>query len=217
MGIGALGLQGIIDRAMGKAVGGVFKGAGGFVTGLGRGLSNQASNAYSKAGIGKITNSLGYGIGRVASVPITGLGFAGVGAFKGLKATLPRDIEWAKKAGHGAFMKMTKETPKDLAEKGYIGIGGRIVNKPTAWGISAAAVGIGMAKGVGDSDYNIGIKYATNGIMDTEGVALTPGSVGASFTPVTGRKKNNGLRDLGTDGALGFALHDQRNTGQIRR
>lgn len=217
MGVFKFGLQGMMDKAMGNMVGGTFKGVGGFVTGVGRGISGEASNAYNKVGIGKLTHSLGFGVGRVAAIPITGLGFAGLGAYKGIKATLPRDIDWAKKLGYGTFMKMSKEVPKEMIEKGYPGVAGRVINGPAAWGLTAAAVGIGVAKGMSDSDYNIGIKYATNGIMDTEGVGITPGSVGASFTPVTRRKKNNGLRDLGTDGALGFALHDQRNTGQIRR
>lgn len=217
MGVGGLGIQGIMDRMMGNAIGGTFKGVAGFVTGAGRGLSWQKSNAYSKAGIGKITSMLGHGLGRVASVPILGAGALGYGAFKGLKATLPRDLSWAKKMSYGAFKGLSREVPQELIEKGYTGIGGRIIKPSAAWGITAGAVALGMAKGANDADYNIGIKYAVNGIMDTEGVSLTPGSVGASFTPVTARKQNNGLRDLGTSGDLGFALHNQRNSGQIRR
>lgn len=217
MSIWGTGLQGILDRGMGSLIGGIFKGVGGFVTGLGRGVGRQASNAYSKSGVGKITSMLGHGIGKIASLPIMGVGF-GVGAIgKSIFKSMPGDYEWAKRTGSSIFRSISREVPKEMAKYGFTGIGGRMIKPGAAWGITVSAIALGGAKGVKDSDYNIGVKYAVNGIMDTEGVGLTPGTIGASYTPITSRKPNNGLRDLGTNGNLGFALHNQRNTGQIRR
>ena len=220
MGLG-LGLQGLLDAGVNKLVGGVFSGTAGFVSGMGRGLGRQASNAYSKAGIGKVTSALGHGIGYASSYVAQGLGMggtmAGYGLYKGLSKSLPKDWAWLKKASYGAYKGLTREVPQELIDKGYHGLGGRIVKPGVALGISGGALALGAMKGAGDADYNIGIKYAVNVMMDTQGVGLTPGSVSPSFTPVYQRKPNNGLRDLGTDGNLGFALHNQRNTGQIRR
>lgn len=219
MGVGGLGIQGILDRLVAKSVGGVFNGTAGFVTGLGRGFSNSAPDAYNKVGIGKITSMLGHGIGSLASYPLRALGYSGYGVGHSLYNSLPKDWAYLKKVGYGLYKNTTKEIPQDLVDKGYAGLGGRIVNKPTAWALGVGAIGLGVMDGSKNSDYNIGIKYAVNGIMDTEGVSVTPGSVFDSYTPVydRGRRKNNGLRDLGTDGSLGFALHNQRNSGQIRR
>ena len=214
-----LGPQGILDQAMGKAVAGIFKGVGGFVSGTGRGMTRQASNVHNWSGIGKVTSSMGYGVGKVANGVATatavGVGVPLAGTGYGLYKTLPKDWAWLKNAGYKTWRGVTREVPEELAEAGIVGIGGRIIKPEAAWGLGMGAFVLGGANAAERFDYNMGLKTLTNGIMDYEGVSLTPGSIGASYTPVYNRPRGNGLRDLGVTGDLGFALHNQRRTGQI--
>lgn len=211
-----LGPQGILDQLMGRAVTGAFKGVGGFVTGVGRGATRQAANAHNWSGLGKVTHAMGYGAGKIANYTATAASVAvGVplaGAGYGIYKTLPKDWEWLKNAAYKTWRGATREVPESLAEAGIVGIGGRVVKPGVAWGIGVGAFALGAANGAESFDYNMGLKTLTNGIMDTQGVSLTPGSIGASYTPIHSKK---GLRDLGVTGDLGFALHNQRRTGQI--
>ena len=212
-----LGPHAVLDQLMDKAIDGTFKGDGGFVTGLGRGMANQASSAYKWSGIGKVTNGAGYMAGKVANgtakatsvivgAPTLATGYA-------VYKTLPRDWEWLKKMSYSAWRNGTREVPEALAERGLIGLGGRIAKPGVGWGLGLGAVGLGVASSAEKFDYNLGLKTLTNGIMDTQGVSVTPGSIMPSYTPVSNSKK--ALRDLGVTGDLGFALHNQRHTGQI--
>lgn len=218
MGILGLGLQGIIDNGIQKATKGVFNGVGGFVTGTGRGLVGASSNAFNKTGIGKVTSAIGHGTGKAvgATAIVTATGAATLlkpTTLRNVGHTIGQNFKYVKDMSYGIFRAGTKDVTQEMIEKGYPGIGKRIVNAPTAYAITAGAITLGAMDGMAKTDYNFGLKYVTNGPMDTQGVSLTPGSVNPSYTPVYG-KKGNGLRDLGTD-QIGFSLHNSRRTGQI--
>ena len=219
MGAFRFGIHGLIDRAINKTTEGAFKGIGGFVTGMGRGISKTPSNAFNKSGIGKVTSAIGHGVGTgVANATILGstgivTGASKVANWKSVSNSAIKTLGHVKDLSYKAYMAGTRDVTQEMIDKGYTGLGGRIINTPTAYALGAGAVGIGVMDGMGKADYNFGLKYTVNGVMDTQGVSITPGSVNASYTPIH-NKQGNGLRDLGTD-QIGFSLHNQRRTGQI--
>lgn len=219
MSIGAaarLGIQGLFDVGMNKVFGGVISGTGGFVSGAARGLAGASSTAYSRAGIGKVTHAMGHAMGSAGNTVARGVVGVGAGVGVGIGRSLPRDLSWFSRTSYGAFNSLTRPVTQELRDMGYYGIAGRIAKPGVAWGVGGAALVLGGMNGVGDFDYNMGLKTVVNGMMDTEGVSLTPGMINPSYTPITSKRKpNNGIRDLGTSGDLGFALHNQRSTGQI--
>lgn len=212
----AFGLQGGIDQGMNSIFGSVMKGAGGFVTNSFKGATGAAIDLANKGALGSVTSVLGYGIGGTARI------LASPFYHMGKKAVNPKNLkvgDWMLHQGKGLkssaenIMKMaTKEVGDDTAEMG-IGLFGRAVNPAVGWGITGAALVAGVGSGHKSYNYNYGLKSLSNGIMDTEGVAITPGSVNASFTPVYSKGKK--INNRGASGDLGFALHNSRNTGQF--
>lgn len=212
----AFGLQGGIDQGMTKVFGSALKGAGGFVTNSFKGATGATINLANKGALGSVTSVLGYGVGGTARAITKPFYHAGSTVLnpKNLKVG-----DWLAHQGRGLksstknIMKMaTKEVSEDVGELG-IGLFGRAVNPAVGWGITGAAALAGVGNGYKTYNYNYGLKSLSNGIMDTEGVAITPGSVNASFTPVYSKGKK--INNRGASGDLGFALHDSRNTGQF--
>lgn len=201
----SFGIQGFLDQAMSNVVGGVLKTGGGFISGAFKGIGKMDAGLHNKSLLGKVSGGLGYGLGRVAGAPIRPLakGAAYVGG--NITKSIPGDIVTAFGLSNKLFNGLTTEAPGTLGELG-IGLAGRRIKRPAALALSAGAIGLGAAGAIEDHSYNFGLKTAVNGMMDTQGVAVTPGSVNQSYTPIHRKPINN----HGATGQLGFALHNQR-------
>ena len=77
--------------------------------------------------------------------------------------------------------------------------------------LALGAIGVGIAKSKADEGYNLKMKTAVNGIMDTQGVAVAPGSINNSYTPVTG----GGINNHGATGDVAFGMWNSRHTGTV--
>lgn len=195
------GVLGVLDEAMAKTIQPVF----GVVTGTASGLMGKGLNLTNASGLSKITHTLGWGAGRV-SVGITKPLFkTGGSALKNTGADL---VNWSRRAGNFG-RKVADFGFEKTTEGGMNSLLGYRAKKRTARVLMAGAVGIGVTSGMGEARYNTGLKTAVNGIMNTQGVAITPGSVNPSYTPV--KRVNN----HGATGELPLALHRQRNTGYL--
>lgn len=212
----AYGLQGGLDQGMTSIFGSVMKGAGGFVTNSFKGATGAGIDLANKGILGSVTSVLGYGVGSTARILTAPIYHASKSAInpKNLKVG-----DWMLHQGSGLkssaenIMKMATREAGDGASELGIGLLGRAVKPSVAWGITGAAVVAGVGNGHKNYNYNYGLKSLANGIMDTEGVAITPGSVNPSFTPVYSKGKK--INNRGASGDLGFALHNSRNTGQF--
>lgn len=212
----AFGLQGGIDQGMNSIFGSVLKGAGGFVTNSFKGATGASIDLANKGVLGSVTSVLGYGIGgtaRMLTKPLYSVGKNAINP-KNLKLSdwLLHQTDGLKSAAENTLRAATMEVGEGAADLG-IGLFGRSIKPAAAWGITGAAVVAGIGNGHKSYNYNYGLKSLANGIMDTEGVAITPGSVNASFTPVYSKGKK--INNRGASGDLGFALHNSRNTGQF--
>lgn len=198
------GVQGFLDQAMAATFGGVLKTGGGFVSGAFKGAAGMNAKLYNKTLLGKITGGLGYGIGRVAAAPVKPIakGAAYVGGAIGKSAI--SDTSRALKLGSKMLNSMTTEASDSLSDIG-IGLFGKRVKRPVAWGVTAGAVALGAGSAMENHNYNFALKTAINGPMDTQGVVVAPGSISQSYTPV-----HKPINDHGATGKLGFALHNAR-------
>lgn len=201
------GIQGALDQTMAEVYGSALKGAFGFVTGAFKGVAGIDSALHNATGIGKITGGLGYGIGRAVSLPIRPVGKFAFVAGAHIVKTLPHDTKEAFKLTRRLFNAATTDNVENYADLG-LGFLGRRIKKPVGWGISAATVGFGMAGAYADFDYNFGLRTTVNGIMDTQGVATTPGGINQTYIPIN---RNKQINNHGADANLVFAMHHKRN------
>ena len=190
---------------------GVFHTGQGVVSGLWSGLSGKGLKLSNVGTYDKLTRTLGYSVGKTLNVTV---GRPVVSTAWYLTKNTPKDfVKWSNRigaVGRGTrdtfFKKATKEEIENGAEGVMFGYKAR-AGTPLA--LTAGAIGIGVAQGAGEADYNLGLRTAVNGVMDSEGVAITPGSINPSYTPVHGR----GVSNHGATGELPLALHKQRTSG----
>ncbi len=202
------GVQGALDQVMAGTMQGVMKGTWGVVNGAFRGVAGMKSAVHSATGIGKVTHGLGYGAGRIIGAPIRPIAAITIGGTAKVAKSIPHDTK--------ALYNLTKKilnsttTTRNLDEFSEVvpGLFGRRMKRPVAQAIGAGAIGLGIMSGMEDESYNLGLKTAVNGIMDTQGVFTTPGAVSQTYTPVYRNKKIN---NHGADADLVFAMHNRRN------
>lgn len=190
----------------------------GVIGGLGKGMFSGLAGKKPKFKGGplkRLAQGLGWGIG--ATLGSVGKGVI-TGGFNAIKFGIPlagmsgiKDFNWMSKLVGKSFDKMSVKATADTIAAGTNGIAGRIMKPGFQNAISLTAIGLGALNGAEKADYNIGLRTLTNGIMDTEGVTITPGQVSPNFTPVTIPGMRKGLRDTGVSGDIGFALHRNRN------
>jgi hypothetical protein len=198
------GIQGFLDQAQSEIVGGLFGGVFGFASETFKGIAGFESGIHNKTGLGKITGGLGYGLGSAIGTISRPLA-KGVSSLAG---TIPHDTKVAQKLTENIFNAITTDKGMDAAKEMGLGLFGRRIKRPVAWAISAGAIGYGLMKGTEEHSYNLGMKTAVNGIMDTQGVLTTPGGVNQTYIPITRGKKIN---NHGADADLVFAMHNRRN------
>lgn len=211
-GIGKFLLNPVLGT-MNGVLGGTFHAAQGVMSGAWKGISGAELKLTNKGLFDKLTNTLGYGVGKTLNVTV---GKPAVSAAWYLTKNTPKDfIKWSNRFGklgtgvRDTFLK--KATDEEIAAGEHLfGYKARAL---TPLALTAGAIGIGVAEGAGDYNYNLGLQTAVNGVMDTEGVEVVPGSINPTYTPVTpkGRHVNN----HGATGELPLALHKQRTSGYL--
>lgn len=201
------GIQGAVDQAIAGAFMGTMQGTWGLVSGAFKGIAGMDSALHNASAIGKVTGSIGYGVGRVIGAPIRPVGKMLFGAGSHVVKTAPQDAARALEHGKSLFNAMT--TTRNIDDFSDLGVGlmGHRMKRPVGWALGIGALGMGAAGAAEDHSYNFGLKTAVNGIMDTQGVAVTPGSVNPSYTPVHNKPINN----HGATGDVVFAMHNRRN------
>lgn len=204
------GIQGMLDQAMASTFQKGLSGVWGLTSGLAKGVAGLDSGLHNKTLLGKVTGGLGYGVGKTAGIVARPIA-KGAGAFgAGFVKSIPNDLKRSVEVSQSLFKAVTREAIDGADDLG-IGIGGRHVKRRVAWGLTAGAVAVGSMGAAEDHAYNFGLKTAVNGMMNTEGVAVTPGSVSPSYIPA---HRGRPINDHGASGALGLALHNGRR-GQI--
>lgn len=192
-------VPGLLDEAMGQVFETGMKGIWGGVTGLADGLMGKGLNLTNTSLLGGALKTVGWGATTAATTIAKPIGWA---AGRLIKNTPADAAHWAK-VGKGIFNMGFKKTSR----QGIGVLGGHEARMATPWLLTAGAVGIGAASSAKDERFNLGLRTAVNGIMDTEGVSLTPGMVNPSYTPIKGKPINN----HGATGDLVGALHRGRN------
>ena len=191
-------IPGLLDSAVGAIGTQVIGGAVGMVSGLGAGLVGKSLKYTNSSVLGNLGKTIGYGVGAVGSLGAKPVMHAG----KKILGHTPKDINHFSKLLTGTFGLGFKKAGKNSTHSLF----GYEARAGTGWALAGGAVGLGALSGTGQERYNLGLKTAVNGIMDTEGVALTPGVVNQSYTPVYNH---------GATGQLGLELHKRRNTGYL--
>lgn len=205
---GAFGIQGALDQAMAGVFMGAAKGTWGVTSGLFKGIAGMDAGLHNASLLGKVTGGIGYGAGRIIGAPIRPVGKFAFGASMHMGSTLGHDAGKALELGKKLVNAAT--TTKGVDKYADLGVGlmGRRMKKPVGWALGLGAVGLGAAGAAEDHSYQFGLKTAVNGIMDTQGVAVTPGSVNPSYTPI---KRGKGINNHGATGDVVFAMHNKRN------
>lgn len=200
---GKYGIHGAIDKTFQNTLSDV----GGIVTGMmrGMGVTGKGKLDLKNASIfGVATRTLGFGIGRVGvtvAKPFMKLGYQVVA---NTGSSIVGFGGAAGKLGRGLGKTFLKEA-KDGAEYSFLGYEARAL---TPHFIAAGAIGVGIAKGADNADFNTGMMTAINGMMDTQGVSVVPGSVNQSYTPL--RQRGRKINNFNADGNLPLALHNRR-------
>ena len=195
-------IPGVLDD-VGTAV---FGSGVSMVSGFGAGIMGKSLSLTNVGMLGKATKTMGYGVG------IAGVAVAKPVLKAGAKITMNTGddiLNWASKSRKvGAGVRDTllkKPGPNSTGINSLLGYEAR---NGAPWVLAAGAVGLGVAKGADNYDYNLGLRTAVNGVMDTQGVAVTPGSVNPSYTPLYQKSKK--VKNFGATGDLTLALHNQR-------
>lgn len=184
--------------------GSIFGGAMAGVSGFGRGLIGAKSGISATNIFTAVPQALGFAAGK-AGVAVT-KPIINVAAYltKNTPKQTMRVADLAGRAGTGLFhMGFKKST-----NAGLHSIGGYEARAGLGLAVGAVAVGVGLANGVERYDRKLALRSATNGMMDTEGVAITPGSANATYTPVSGKRRK--VKDFGATGEIGLAAHANR-------
>ena len=181
---------------------------GGLVTGFGRGLGifgGGKLDLKNTSMLGAFTRTLGWSAGKVGATiakPIISIGTKAV-------VNTPESIaRWGSatgKLGRGLGKTFFKEAAED-AEYSLFGYEARML---TPHVIGLGAIGYGIANGADAEDFNMGLRTAVNGMMDTEGVATVPGSVNQTYTPLYERGRGKKINNFNADGNLTLALHNR--------
>lgn len=211
-GIGKFLLNPVLGTINGT-VGGVFHTVTGVMSGAWHGISGNELKLTNKGLFDKLTRTLGYGVGKTLNVTV---GKPTVGAAWYLTKNTPKDIvKWSSRFGkfgtgvRDTFLK--KATDEEIkAGEHLFGYKARAL---TPLALTGGAIGMGIADGAGEYNYNLGLQTAVNGIMDTEGVEVVPGSINPTYTPITPRGKH--VSNHGATGELPLALHKQRTSGYL--
>lgn len=193
-------VPGLLDEAMGQVFETGMKGIWGGVTGLADGLMGKGLNLTNTSILGGALKTVGWGATRAATTIAKPIGWA---AGQLIKNT-PADAMHLAKVGKGIFNMGFKKTTRE----GIGVLGKHEARIATPWLLTAGAVGIGVASSAKEERFNLGLRTAVNGIMDTEGVSLTPGMVNPSYTPIS---RGKAINTHGADGDLVGALHRGRN------
>lgn len=198
-------ILGMADGLFGTA----FKVGGGFVTGVMHGLGTIQKPLKNVGVLGMVPHLMGRAVGKTAvtvAKPILHGGWT-------LVKNTPRGAMSAGRSARFAGRTARKMFMKKAAEGEAKSLFGYKVRSWVPNALAIGAIGIGVAQGMGEARYNLGVETAVNGIMDTQGVATVPGTVNPSYTPVYNRPK--GINNHGADGSLVLAMHKQRNTGYL--
>lgn len=186
------------------AMGGIFGGAIAGVTGLGRGVIGAKSGLAATNLFTAIPQAAGYTAGKLGVGVAKPILSVGAHLTKNTPQALTRAGHMFGNAGnalfHAGFKKSTKAGAHSIA--GYEARAG------LGLVLGAGAIGVGLAKSAESHDYKMAARSAVNGRMDTEGVAVTHGSINETYTPVAPRGKK--VRDFGATGAVPLAAHNSR-------
>lgn len=181
----------------------------GLVTGFGRGIGvigGGKLDLKNASLLGAVTRTLGWGVGKAGTTvakPIISV------AGEAILNTPESLMKWGgatAKLGRGLGKTFFKEASED-AEYSIFGHQARWF---TPHVVGLGAVGYGIAEGAGKEDYNMGLRTAVNGMMDTEGVAVVPGSVNETYTPLYERGRGRRVNNYNANGNLTLALHNRR-------
>lgn len=184
---------------------GVFSAGIAALTGVGKGLIGQKPSFKTKNILTAPVHGLSYaaaaGAVGIAKPLIVGGGAIAAKLAINTPKDLVRQVGGAADATRGAFNAFFKKGNGGPNE--YLGYKARALT-PMALTAGAAAIGAGL--GVKDHNKDLAKRSLVNGIMDTQGVHVVPGSVNSTYTPMSSRKP---VKNFGADG-LGFALHKNR-------
>lgn len=182
---------------------------GGLVTGFGRGLGvfgDGKLDLKNTSMLGAFTRTLGWGVGKIGATVAKPVIAAGQKAVTNTPESLVRWGSATGKLGRGLGKTFFKEASEN-AEYSLFGYEARML---TPHAIGLGAVGYGIVKGADAEDFNMGLRTAVNGMMDTEGVATVPGSVNQTYTPLYERGRGKKINNFNADGNLTLALHNRR-------
>lgn len=184
--------------------GSIFGGAMAGVSGFGRGLIGAKSGISATNIFTAAPQALGFAAGKAgvaATKPIIN-----VAAYltKNTPKQAMRVADLAGRAGTGLFHAGFKKSTRP----GLHSIGGYEARAGLGLTLGAVAIGVGTVNGVERYDRKLALRSLTNGMMDTEGVAITPGSANATYTPVSGKKRK--VNNFGATGEIGLAAHANR-------
>jgi len=181
---------------------------GGLVTGFGRGIGviGGGLDLTNTSFLGAITKTLGYGAGKAGTTIAKPIIRVGGAAIKNTPEDLMRWGSHTSKVLKG-IRKLGFKEAEEGAEYSFMGYQAR-AGLPHV--VALGAVGYGMWEGASQEDFNMGLRTAVNGMMDTEGVAVVPGSVNNSYTPLYERGRGRKINNYNADGNLTLALHNRR-------
>lgn len=218
MGVGKGILNFLKNPILGGAnsvIGGTFHGVQGVISGAWTGLRGGKLKLSNVGITGKVTRALGYAAGKPLNVFV---GRPAVSVVGELTKNTPADfMKWTNrfgKLGHGVRDTLLRKATKEEIESGEGVLFGYKARALTPLVLTGGALAYGIAQGAGEADYNLGLQTTVNGIMDTEGVEVTPGSINPTYTPVHPHKGKQ-VSSHGATGELPLALHKQRTSGYL--
>lgn len=197
------GLQHGIDQTFQNTMSDV----GGLVTGFLRGtgaIGKGKLDLKNVSLLGAVTRTLGWGVGRAGVTVAKPIIKVGSHVVTNTGASTIKLGHATGKLGKGIGKTFFKEAT-DESVNSFLGYEARWFT-PHVVGIGAMAYGV--AEGAGEADFNMGMMTAVNGMLDSEGVGIIPGSVNASYTPL--HQANRRVNNYNADGNLTLALHNRR-------